>query len=36
MPPAPRLGMSALLQRLRQALPALRYGYFNPPAEDWR
>ncbi|HXX47927.1 MAG TPA: radical SAM protein [Myxococcota bacterium] len=35
-PPAPRLGMNALLLRLRQALPALRFGYFNPPAEDWR
>ncbi|HXZ86760.1 MAG TPA: radical SAM protein, partial [Myxococcota bacterium] len=35
LPPAPRLGMSALLARVRQALPALRFGYFNPPAEDW-
>jgi pyruvate-formate lyase-activating enzyme len=35
-PPSPRLGMAALLDRLRQALPALRHGYFNPPSEDWR
>ena len=34
-PPAPRLGMRALLARLREALPELRFGYFNPPAEDW-
>ncbi len=33
--PSPeRLGMPALLDRLR--LPALRFGYFNPPAEEWR
>ena len=33
--PAPRLGMRALLARLRESLPELRYGYFNPPSEDW-
>jgi pyruvate-formate lyase-activating enzyme len=33
---APRLGMATLLARLRNALPELRFGYFNPPAEDWR
>ncbi len=35
-PRSPRLGMAALLARLREALPELRFGYFNPPAEDWR
>jgi pyruvate-formate lyase-activating enzyme len=34
--PSARLGMPALLARLRERLPALRFGYFNPPAEDWR
>jgi pyruvate-formate lyase-activating enzyme len=33
---SPRLGMPALLARLRARLPELRFGYFNPPAEDWR
>ena len=33
---SPRLGMPALLGRLRENLPELRFGYFNPPAEDWR
>ncbi len=33
---SPRLGMPALLARLRERLPELRFGYFNPPAEDWR
>ena len=33
--PSPRLGMPALLARVRAALPELRFGYFNPPAEDW-
>ena len=33
---SPRLGMPALLARLRERRPALRFGYFNPPAEDWR
>jgi hypothetical protein len=32
---SPRLGMPALLARLRERLPELRFGYFNPPAEDW-
>lgn len=31
-----RLGMTALFARMREALPELRFGYFNPPAEDWR
>jgi len=35
-PPSPRLGMTALFERLRRALPGLRFGYFNPPLEDWR
>ncbi|MFI5315851.1 MAG: radical SAM protein [Myxococcota bacterium] len=30
-----RLGMPALLARVRAALPELRFGYFNPPAEEW-
>ena len=33
---SPRLGMPGLLARLRERLPELRFGYFNPPAEDWR
>jgi pyruvate-formate lyase-activating enzyme len=33
---APLLGMTTLFARLREALPELRFGYFNPPAEDWR
>jgi len=33
---SPLLGMTALLARMRDALPELRFGYFNPPAEDWR
>jgi len=33
---SPRLGMPALLERLRSRLPLLRFGYFNPPAEEWR
>ena len=33
---SPRLGMPALLERVRTALPALRFGYFNPPAEEWK
>ena len=32
-PPSRRLGMRALLDRLRRALPNLRFGYFNPPAD---
>jgi hypothetical protein len=32
---SPRLGMPALLERIRSQLPELRFGYFNPPAEDW-
>lgn len=35
-PRAPRLGMAALLARVHAELPELRFGYFNPPAEDWR
>jgi MoaA/NifB/PqqE/SkfB family radical SAM enzyme len=35
-PASPRLGMGALLARLRKALPNLRFGYFNPPAEELR
>jgi len=35
-PRAPRLGMAALLERVHAELPELRFGYFNPPAEDWR
>jgi len=33
-PRAPRLGMRALLERIRQAAPNLRFGYFNPPADE--
>jgi len=33
---SPRLGMPALFERVRAAIPELRFGYFNPPAEDWR
>jgi pyruvate-formate lyase-activating enzyme len=33
---APRLGMRGLLARLRREFPELRFGYFNPPVEDWR
>jgi hypothetical protein len=33
---SPRIGMPALLERVRERLPELRFGYFNPPAEDWR
>lgn len=33
---SPRLGMPVLLERIRAAFPELRFGYFNPPAEDWR
>jgi hypothetical protein len=33
---SPRLGMPALLARIRAAFPELRFGYFNPPAEAWR
>ena len=33
---SPRLGMAALLERLRERLPELRFGYFNPPADEWR
>jgi pyruvate-formate lyase-activating enzyme len=33
-PGSPRLGMRALLGRLRSALPNLRFGYFNPPREE--
>ncbi|MGH9886611.1 MAG: radical SAM protein, partial [bacterium] len=32
---SPRLGMPTLLERIRAAFPELRFGYFNPPAEDW-
>ncbi len=32
---SPRLGMPALLERMRAARPGLRFGYFNPPAETW-
>jgi pyruvate-formate lyase-activating enzyme len=35
-PRAPRLGMPALFERVHAELPELRFGYFNPPAEDWR
>jgi pyruvate-formate lyase-activating enzyme len=35
-PRAERLGMPALFARMREALPELRSGYFNPPAEEWR
>lgn len=31
---SPRLGMRALLERVRSQRPELRFGYFNPPAED--
>jgi len=31
-----RMGMPVLLERLRERLPELRFGYFNPPAEEWR
>jgi len=30
------LGMPALLARVRASFPELRFGYFNPPAEEWR
>jgi pyruvate-formate lyase-activating enzyme len=33
---SPLLGMTSLFARLRETLPELRFGYFNPPAEDWR
>ena len=36
LPRAPRLGMGALFERVHAELPELRFGYFNPPAEDWR
>jgi pyruvate-formate lyase-activating enzyme len=35
-PPSPRLGIPELLARVRADFPAIRFGYFNPPAEDWR
>jgi len=35
-PPSPRLGLPALLARVRAGFPGVRFGYFNPPAEDWR
>ena len=35
-PHAECLGMPALFARLRETLPELRLGYFNPPAEEWR
>ena len=28
---APRLGMSALMQRVREQFPRVRFGYYNPP-----
>ena len=34
---SPRIGHArAARARLRERLPELRFGYFNPPAEDWR
>ena len=35
-PESPRLGIPALLERVRADFPDVRFGYFNPPAEDWR
>jgi hypothetical protein len=35
-PASPRLGVPGLLARVRAERPDVRFGYFNPPAEDWR
>jgi hypothetical protein len=35
-PDSPRLGIPGLLARVRADFPRIRFGYFNPPAEDWR
>ncbi len=29
------MGMDRLMERIRNAFPALRHGYFNPPRESW-
>ncbi len=30
------IGMDTLLKRLRKIFPNLKYGYFNPPKENFR